>query len=506
MSQYDLDYLINLAYEYYYLKNADKCYEKFDIDISDSKVMSNIKLVPPPDKVNFWINQIFNTDINFIEKFEEKYLFSRIGPVNTTVVISMYPDTESRMKIDSDYNNDQQMSFLLSDFVTKGLTKHILLPILNIDLPIKNLLPFLQKHQQTENLWTHTNEYVSISIYERFFKSMKLEKFLSKTNVENMSEEDFYNLVFQVVHTLAIIRKKYPKFNHNLLNTSSIDVYLVEKGKHLAEYVYDNTIINLKSNGVVVKLSNFYLTEVESDNSDDIKTFLNSLLNNSNVKEYLKNYLTIQKFIIEYINMKPEQIMKNHNFINQIGAGNSSNPSQLNQKINLLSDESQNLIGGQRTLFMYNKNLNHTNSHSDSQISDSENSAINLMADQLNKIDLQNGGKSKKSKSSKHSKRSLHNKEKSSDSPESDDSDDTSESSSNSNSNSKSKSKHTKSSKRASKYSKSNRSSKDKKSNKSSKDKKSSKHSKKSKRDSKSISGTTGNGISRVAQIGRAHV
>ena len=178
---------------------------------------------------------------------------------------------------------------------------------------------------------------------------------------------------------------------------------------------YEDNIIKIPSNGIIIKLNHFHLADINSDKSDDIKTFLQSLLNNPNVKEYLKKYLTIEKIIIGYINMKPEQIMKNQNFINQIGAGNTSNQSHLNQRINLLADDStSDLIGGRRNLFMHNKNLNNNNlsesgsgseseSGSDSTIS---NNAINHMTNRFNSMDMQNGGKSHKSDDSLDSDKS----------------------------------------------------------------------------------------------------
>ena len=128
----------------------------------------------------------------------------------------------------SEDNKNKTISFLLSNFVTKIQTKHILLPIMNIDLPIKNLIPFLLKYPETEKIQKNINKTISVTITERFFKMMFLDEYLSKYS--NLIDELLiFNTIFQIIHTLAIVRLKYPNFNHNLLNTNSIFVYLIAK-------------------------------------------------------------------------------------------------------------------------------------------------------------------------------------------------------------------------------------------------------------------------------------
>jgi hypothetical protein len=362
METYDLEFLINLLYEYNYVKKTDKCFDVNDITLDDIKDIDNIKIIPPPNKINAYINQIFNIDINYIKKYGQDYVFSRVGPLNTTISIRPYISDESRNDVNSEDNKNKQISFILSDLVTKKLTRHILLPILNIDIPLKNLIPFLQKYPDLE-LNKSNSKYLSISISERFFKMMTLDEYLTETNLKIMKPTDFLNIIFQVIHALAVIRNKYPKFNHNLLNTESISVYVTDKNDHEFIYKYDDKNIKINSCGVIIKIGNFNLAEINSTNNDDVKTFMNSLLANNNVKEYLKKNSTIENFIIEYINMKPEQIMKNQKFINQIGAGKSKKIVQ-----DLIDDDTKiDFIGGRRKLFMSNREINNKNTTSISE-------------------------------------------------------------------------------------------------------------------------------------------
>ena len=128
---------------------------------------------------------------------------------------------------------------------------------------------------------------LSITISERFFKMQTLENYINN-NIQNMNTDDISNIIFQVVHTLAIIREKYPKFNHNLLSIDKINLYLTEKNTQTTKYTYKNLVYNIKNSGFIIKLTNFHAAEIESNSTDDIKTFFNSLLKNKLIKELIK--------------------------------------------------------------------------------------------------------------------------------------------------------------------------------------------------------------------------
>jgi len=347
-----LDYLLNLAYDFFYLKNNDKCYDIIDINLDDINDVSNIKLVPVINKINSYINHIFNTNVNYIGKTNDKYIFSRIGPINSTITIKLYQNDEMMNDLLSEDNNNKTMNFLLSDFVTKKLTRHIILPIFNIDISVKNLLPFLSKFPETSKLQNAVNKILSISITERFFKTMTLNEYLNK-NPTKINDQLIMTIIWQVVHTLFIIRQKYPKFNHNLLNINDITVYITDKDHNYKYFVYDNEF-DISNNGITIKIGNFELAEVVTKNNDDIKTFINSLLNNDSINEYLKKYPKIKKIIIEYIFINPEQLMTDKIFIDYFNKNETKNKNIQLSSNNLI--ESQQIINGIRKLYMVQTN------------------------------------------------------------------------------------------------------------------------------------------------------
>jgi hypothetical protein len=405
MDTENLDYLINLAYEYFYLKNTEKCYDIIDIDLNDIDDVSNVKIVPHINKINSYINQIFNTNVTYLKKINDEYIFIRIGPVNTTISIKLYQSDETKNDLTSEDNNEKVMRFLLSDFVTKKFTKHILLPILNVDLPVKNLLPFFNKHPNTDELQKQVSKTLSISISERFFKMMSLEEYIDKNS--NLINENFiFCVLWQIVHTLAIIRQKYPNFNNNLLDIESVNVYVTDNNEHNSKYEYNGKTFIVPNNGIVIKIGNFHLSEINSKNSDDIKTFIESLINNNSINDYLKINPEIKKIIIEYINMKPEQLMETKNFTNYFNSNNSENKNKSKSTNNLASRTLNNVVYGSRMLFM---SQNQDQNGGKSKPSDSD----DISDDSDDSVSNSNMHKSKRhSKSKKHSKSKRHSKSK----------------------------------------------------------------------------------------------
>ncbi|MFM7789054.1 MAG: hypothetical protein ACKO90_13200, partial [Microcystis panniformis] len=60
----------------------------------DASKLENIEIVPSPNKINSFINQIFNTNISYLTTYEDEYIFKRIGHLNNTISLSIYSDDE----------------------------------------------------------------------------------------------------------------------------------------------------------------------------------------------------------------------------------------------------------------------------------------------------------------------------------------------------------------------------------------------------------------------------
>ena len=299
MVEYKLDYLLQLAYDFYYNSSSTRDINIIDIELSDAENISNIKITPDENKIKYYINDIFNSSIIFLNKIYEDYIFIRKSNYNSLIKIRKYNDN---------INNNYKINFLLSDFCTKKLTRHIIIPILCIDIPSEYLIPFFKNFVNIDNL-INNNNILSISIYENFFKMMTLKEFFNKN--KDITKNDVLILIFQIIHTLAIIRNKYKNFSHNSLDIDNIYVYCTEKNNHTTIYKYNNKVYYIPNNGLVSKISNFISSDLNENNNSDIKTFFESLFNLNN-----KIINSIKNNIILYINMKAEEIMSESKFMN----------------------------------------------------------------------------------------------------------------------------------------------------------------------------------------------
>ena len=304
---YNIDYLLNLAYDYYYNKNNKRNIQIIDIEEKDCNDLNNIKIIPENNKITSYVNDIFNTTINFLYKKDMNYYFLRIGIYNSLLVIRKYDNENIINDMTNEDNNNKKFNFLLSDFLTKKLTKHIIIPIRFIDIPASKLLLFLKNYNNLDNLYNY-NGTLSISIYENFYKMTTLYEYITNNNFKDIS--DIYNMLFQIIYTLTIIRQKYNNFCHNLLNIDNIFIYYTSVNDHIFKYEYNNKIFNIKNRGFIIKIANFELSNINSIENNDIKTLFNSLFKLKN-----KLIISIKNNIIKYINMKPENIMNNKSFL-----------------------------------------------------------------------------------------------------------------------------------------------------------------------------------------------
>lgn len=271
-----LDNRILLAYEYFY-NRENKCYNIKQVSNDDMKNLDNLKLIPEDNKINFLINQIFNTSIKFIKKNGLKYIFKRSGVYDCNIELSLYQDNDNKNEIK---NKNEMMKLLLSEFLSYDQTKHIIIPIFNLDIKLKHLQPFLNKFNMNEDINKLNNEnpnnYIKINITEHFFKQSYLNDFLNENN--DISENDMKLLLFQIIHTLAIIRTKYNGFSHNNLTLNNILVYITEKNKSKRIYKFNNKEYEINNIGFDIKIDNFDNSELDNtNNNNDIIIFINSL-------------------------------------------------------------------------------------------------------------------------------------------------------------------------------------------------------------------------------------
>jgi hypothetical protein len=317
--KYNLESKINIIYDFVYNLNTSDCYsfEKIiieNISIDDIKIplIDNNK----DSKQDIEIYNNYKTDIlntrfkitSFNNDTKQIILKRYADDFSTSIKISFYKYNDTKINsLETEINNDSLLSYLLSLLILNKQTTHILLPILNIDMLFTDIENILKNDDCYDKIKIaiNNNEISNIcclQLREQFFKIMVLEDYLSKNKCSHKG------LIFQVIHTLAVLQITYPGFRHNNLLLKNIVIYLKKKNN---EYnIYNN--FNKKSNekfyvpniGFDIKITNF-------ENTIILNTYVGSFnIHNSNIKfaDQSNPYYDIYIFLNDFINIIKKEL------------------------------------------------------------------------------------------------------------------------------------------------------------------------------------------------------
>lgn len=357
---YNLENKINILYDFIYNLNTVDCFslEKItpgNIIIDDIKIplIDNNK----DNKQDIEIYNNYKTDIlntrfkitSFNNDTKQIILkrYSDNYPVSIKVNFYKYNDTKIN-SLDTEINNDSLLSYLLSELVLNKQTIHLLLPIINFDILFTDIEHIIKTDDCYEKikLALNNNEFSNIcclQIREQFFKIMILEEYISKNQCSHKG------LIFQIVHTLAVLQTNYPGFRHNNLLLKNIVIYVKKENNEYT--VYNN--FNKKSNekfyvpnlGFDIKITNFENTIIpnvygkfniknpnikfadQPNSYYDIYIFLNDLINN--IGDQLLDKTSCNAETLEFLNkiipphlrdntQKNNKFNKNYNIISAI--------------------------------------------------------------------------------------------------------------------------------------------------------------------------------------------
>ena len=135
----DIDEKINLIYNFNYEESGKSCFKIGTIDLNNI-TLDDIKISNNNEIKEDLYNQIIKGNfqlLNFNEKTKIS-LFKRFSDnFSTSIYISPYIKTKNTDNINNENNVDSLFSYVLSKLLLDGKTKHILLPIINIDLTFK---------------------------------------------------------------------------------------------------------------------------------------------------------------------------------------------------------------------------------------------------------------------------------------------------------------------------------------------------------------------------------
>jgi len=321
---------INLLYNFIYNDSFNNCFDIEKIQLGKIKI-DDIKIISSDESIQLlkevvdgklsFISYDNNNEIIYLKRFSDSF------PV--IIKICTYKDDVNNLVNFS--NNDALFSYILSQLVINKKTKNILLPIINFDISFEKIEPLLKnlpiyKTIKDKVEYNEIKNILSVRIREQFTQSKILKEYL----MDNICEHN--KLLFQLIHTLALIQKEFPGFRHNNLTVNNVLVYINKNPEDLT-YEFGNGKWILKENIFTIKITNFekatlpkyygvqnqrdtdvpYITEVNE--YFDLHTFLNSLTDKStSLEKNLSNCRLETKKFIDKVLPNNVRTNKNGNF------------------------------------------------------------------------------------------------------------------------------------------------------------------------------------------------
>ena len=244
-------------------------YDDFDNNSMDTRKSINKKIF------NFYkvINNIGGR-LTYIKSGASGHTFKGITTVDDTKVnfgvkVVAYPRKKlygSRDDIKRPENAELLMIRLLSYFVIKKKTPHIVLPIGTFNTSIE---PFI-------NLIENGNVKSSNSKYNEFIERYKKNEYYPEVSIlmsEWANNGDFLEFVrkhykefslvewkvffFQIISALAVIQSKYPSFRHNDLKANNILVHKIDRRTKRLGYTVNRKKYIIPNIGYQLKLWDF---------------------------------------------------------------------------------------------------------------------------------------------------------------------------------------------------------------------------------------------------------
>ena len=313
-NDYNFNEKINIIYEYLY-NNANKsCFTVDKINLGEIG-LPTIKLSIPEDKMIECYNgdmkkTTCSSNIDMYNNIKSQILTGKFKLLNYNddmkqftlkrysdelpllVKITFYKNEKSINMINSPVNNDSLFSYLLSGLVLSQIgnnkTRHILLPIINIDMKYEDIDKYIDKNIKNDIINNLVTDTVCVQIREHFYNTVLLLDYIK----DNLNTKTIKLLFFQVFHTLALLQKNYAGFKHNNLTLNNILLYLKQKSDSYNEYYFNDNIYYIPNSDFDIKITNFeysiipkyYMNKSEdnlkNDYYYDVYTFLFDLINN----------------------------------------------------------------------------------------------------------------------------------------------------------------------------------------------------------------------------------
>ena len=303
---------INMLYDFIYSKSGNNNIKPYNINVKDITLDDiKIKKSDSEDYINT-LSELFNGKFKIInfDKYSKTIVLKRYSDMfSIALFITPYKSEKKIHKINSINNNDSLFSYILSRLVLNHKTPHIMLPIINIDIDFQQLMDIIKPYDTIYNDYMNMisnntiSKVFSIRTKEFFFKCMLLKEFVQTQTF------DLKILLFQIIHTLAILQKEYPGFRHNILNLDNIYVYMKKESSNVTLYEYENTSFYITNNVFEIKITNFYGSVIPSLYTSDMKI---PFIDDTTTNDYFDLYYFLNNLIntIDIVNKEDIEFLE----------------------------------------------------------------------------------------------------------------------------------------------------------------------------------------------------
>jgi len=183
------------------------------------------------------------------------------------VKIVAYPKKENygdMYNIKRPENAELMMIKLLSQFVRKYETPHIVLPIATFNTSIKPFLSLAKsnlvdskKFDQFLERYEKGEYYQNVSVLiSEWANGGDLLDYLRK-NYKSFKIRHWRTIFYQFLSVLAIIQAKYPSFRHNDLKANNLLINIIDMSKKKYKYIINGQIYIVPNIGFQIKLWDF---------------------------------------------------------------------------------------------------------------------------------------------------------------------------------------------------------------------------------------------------------
>lgn len=333
---------INILYDFNYNNIVDK--NCFTIDtINNNLKIDDYKIVDFEISQQILNQILLDSSLQYFTSDDKNITFKRFNEQNQLLIKLSVDDIIKQ-------DNDSKLSYIFSELVLKRKTKHILLPIFNLEIETKELKQFTDI--KSINLLDKSTK-CALKIRECFHKMDTLHNFLQ----DNINENNIKIILWQIIHTLYVIREKFPKFIHNNLNLNNILIYKKKIYDTNIEYKYNNNNKIINNTNLEIKITNFENSTIDSENKNkDLDTLINSILNSN-----FKIDSETKKFLNEIRKDDLINIMNNKYFSDFTKTDNNNNNNIKGLRMintNFTINNTNDTIFGDQQLLNKNNNNN----------------------------------------------------------------------------------------------------------------------------------------------------